>query len=80
MDGPDSLYSCFVINILSNVVNELRIAPPIHTANFLSDSAAMRIFADDGANAVISFCIRSIKPGKKVDPTSRKLLLGIYEY
>ena len=36
--------------------------PPIHTEYFLSGGAMILIFIVGGANAVISFCIRSAMP------------------
>lgn len=42
--------------------------PPIQTEYFLSGGAIILIFMEDGARAVISFCIRSEIPGYMVVP------------
>lgn len=48
--------------------------PPIQLEYFRSDGAMMLIFIVLGANAVISFCIRSAKPGYKVEPPDNTML------
>ena len=62
MDGPDSSYSCLEIHICWKVEREARMEPPIHTEYFLSGGAMILIFIVGGANAVISFCMRSAMP------------------
>lgn len=62
MDGPLSSYSCFEIHIVWNVDNDAKIEPPIHTEYLRSGGAIILILMVDGANAVISFCIRSAIP------------------
>jgi len=42
--------------------------PPIQTEYFRSGGAMILTFMDDGARAVISFCIRSEIPGYMVVP------------
>ena len=70
MDGPDSSYSCFDIHIFWKVDSDARIEPPIQVEYFLSGGAMILTFMPEGANAVISLCILSAKPGNKVLPPS----------
>jgi hypothetical protein len=42
--------------------------PPIQTEYFLSGGAMILTFIEDGASAVISFCMRSEMPGNIVLP------------
>jgi len=74
MDGPDSSYSCLEIHICWNVLREAKIDPPIHTEYLRSGGAIILIFIVDGANAVISFCIRSAIPGYMVVPPDNTVL------
>lgn len=74
MDGPDSSYSCFEIHICWKVDNEAKIEPPIQTEYFLSGGAIILTFIEDGAKAVISFCIRSAIPGNMVVPPDITML------
>ena len=74
MDGPDSSYSCLLIHICWKVDRDARIEPPIHTEYFLSGGAMILIFIVGGANAVISFCIRSAIPGNIVLPPDNTVL------
>merc|ERR1719229_1296853 len=62
IDGPDSSYSSFLIHISSNVDNDDKILPPIHTEYFLSGGAIILIVIESGANALISFCTLSAYP------------------
>ena len=64
MEGPDSSYSCLEIHICWKVDREAKIEPPIHTEYFLSGGAMILIFIVGGANAAISFCMRSAIPEK----------------
>lgn len=41
--------------------------PPIQTEYFLSGGAMILTFIEDGARAMISFCIRSAIPGYTVE-------------
>eukprot|EP00481_Brizalina_sp_1-RS-2013_P000649 TRINITY_DN165_c0_g1_i5.p1 TRINITY_DN165_c0_g1~~TRINITY_DN165_c0_g1_i5.p1 ORF type:complete len:120 (+),score=6.41 TRINITY_DN165_c0_g1_i5:186-545(+) len=59
IDGPDSSYSSFLIHISSNVLNDDKIEPPIHTEYFLSGGAIILMVIESGANALISFCTLS---------------------
>jgi hypothetical protein len=63
-----SSYSCFEIHICWKVEREARIEPPIQTEYFRSGGAMILTFMEDGASAVISFCIRSEIPGYIVVP------------
>ena len=74
MDGPDSSYSCFEIHICWKVDNEAKMEPPIQTEYLRSGGAMILIFMVDGANAVISFCIRSAIPGYMVVPPDKTVL------
>ena len=71
MDGPDSSYSCFEIHICWKVESDAKIDPPIQTEYLRSGGAMILIFMVDGANDVISFCIRSAMPGYIVVPPDR---------
>lgn len=68
MEGPDSSYSSLEIHICWKVDNEARIDPPIQTEYFRSGGATILTFMEDGARAVISFCMRSDMPGYMVVP------------
>src|SRR4051794_19677202 len=68
MEGPLSSYSCFEIHICWKVDKEAKMEPPIQTEYFRSGGAIILTFMDDGARAVISFCIRSEIPGYMVVP------------
>merc|ERR1711933_2465 len=59
IDGPDSSYSSFLIHISSNVLNEDKMEPPIHTEYFLSGGAIILIVIESGAKALTSCCTRS---------------------
>lgn len=72
MDGPLSSYSCFEIHICWNVDKEAKMEPPIQTEYLRSGGAMIRTFMDDGARAVISFCILSEMPGYMVLPPDWK--------
>ena len=68
MDGPLSSYSCLEIHICWKVDREAKMEPPIQTEYLRSGGAIILTFIDDGARAVISFCIRSEIPGYMVVP------------
>lgn len=68
MDGPLSSYSCFEIHICWKVERDAKMEPPIQTEYLRSGGAMILTFIDDGASAVISFCIRSEIPGYIVVP------------
>ncbi|KAH3683828.1 hypothetical protein WICPIJ_005202 [Wickerhamomyces pijperi] len=74
MAGPDSSYSCLEIHICWKVDKEAKIEPPIQTEYFLSGGAMILTFMEDGAKAVISFCIRSAIPGNMVVPPDKTML------
>ena len=48
--------------------------PPIQTEYFRSGGAMTLIFIDDGASAVISFCMRSTSPSNMVVPPDSTML------
>merc|ERR1712168_1043018 len=73
--GPDSSNSCLEIHISWKVEREAKMEPPIQTEYFLSGGAMILIFMVEGANAVISFCIRSAIPGYMVVPPERTVLV-----
>ena len=68
MEGPLSSYSCFEIHICWKVESEAKMEPPIQTEYFRSGGAMILTFIEEGARAVISFCIRSEIPGYIVVP------------
>ena len=68
MEGPDSSYSCLEIHICWKVEREARMEPPIQTEYLRSGGAMILTFMEDGASAVISFCMRSEIPGYMVVP------------
>lgn len=68
MDGPLSSYSCFEIHICWKVDKEAKMEPPIQTEYLRSGGAIILTLIEDGASAVISFCIRSEIPGYIVVP------------
>ena len=74
MEGPLSSYSCFEIHICWKVEREARMEPPIQTEYFRSGGAMILTFMEDGARAVISFCIRSEIPGYMVVPPDCDML------
>jgi hypothetical protein len=51
--------------------------PPIQTEYFLSGGATILIFMEEGARAVISFCIRSAIPGYIVVPPDYCRMINI---
>lgn len=53
--------------------------PPIQTEYFRSGGAIILTFMDEGARAVISFCIRSERPGYMVVPPDCVMLAGWYQ-
>lgn len=63
MLGPLSSYSCLEIHICWKVDKDAKMEPPIQTEYLRSGGAMILTFIDDGARAVISFCIRSAIPG-----------------
>ena len=65
---------CFEIHICWNVDKEARMEPPIQTEYLRSGGATILTFMDDGASAVISFCIRSEIPGYMVVPPDMTML------
>ena len=56
------------IHICWKVESEAKIEPPIQTEYLRSGGAMILTFIEDGARAVISFCIRSEIPGYMVVP------------
>lgn len=62
MPGPDSSYSCLDIHIVWKVDRDDKMEPPIHTEYLRSGGAIILILIVDGANDVISFCMRSAIP------------------
>jgi hypothetical protein len=68
MDGLLSSYSCLDIHICWKVDRDVRIEPPIQIEYFLSGGAMIFTFMLEGANAVISLCILSARPGYMVFP------------
>jgi hypothetical protein len=52
--------------------------PPIQTEYFRSGGAMILTFMEDGARAVISFCIRSEIPGYMVVPPDCATLLALF--
>src|SRR4051812_16190708 len=74
MEGPLSSYSCFEIHICWKVESEARMEPPIQTEYLRSGGAMILTFIEDGASAVISFCMRSEIPGYMVVPPDCCLL------
>lgn len=79
MDGPLSSYSCFEIHICWKVERDARIEPPIQTEYLRSGGAMILTFIDDGARAVISFCIRSEIPGYIVVPPDYRNVSCLYD-
>ena len=77
MEGPLSSYSCFEIHICWKVDREARMEPPIQTEYFLSGGAMILTRMDEGARAVISFCIRSEIPGYMVVPPDWEGVLAL---
>ena len=47
--------------------------PPIQTEYLHSGGAITLIFMEEGARAVISFCMRSLMPGYMVVPPEKKI-------
>lgn len=78
MEGPLSSYSCLEIHICWKVDRDAKIEPPIQTEYFRSGGAMILTFMDDGARAVISFCIRSEIPGYMVVPPDCVALLDMF--
>lgn len=74
MEGPASSYSAFEIHICWKVDKEAKMEPPIQTEYFRSGGATILIFIDEGARAVISFCIRSAIPLYMVVPPDMTML------
>merc|ERR1711975_125958 len=74
MDGPDSSYSCLEIHICWKVDREDRMEPPIHTEYLRSGGAMILTFMEEGARAVISFCMRSAMPLYMVVPPDITML------
>merc|ERR1712138_158576 len=74
MDGPDSSYSCLEIHICWKVDREDRMEPPIQTEYLRSGGAMILTFMEDGARAVISFCMRSAMPVYMVVPPDMTML------
>src|SRR5690242_2122249 len=75
MEGPLSSYSCFEIHICWKVEREARMEPPIQTEYLRSGGAMILTFMEEGARAVISFCIRSEIPGYMVVPPDCNMLV-----
>jgi len=65
---------CFEIHICWKVESDARIEPPIQTEYLRSGGATILIFIDDGARAVISFCMRSAMPAYMVVPPDMTML------
>lgn len=61
-------HSCLEIHICWKVERDAKMEPPIQTEYFRSGGAMILTFMEDGARAVISFCIRSEIPGYMVVP------------
>ena len=76
MDGPLSSYSCLEIHICWKVERDARMEPPIHTEYLRSGGAMILTFIEDGARAVISFCMRSEMPGYMVVPPDCEVLVN----
>lgn len=55
-------------HIIWKVDSEARMEPPIQTEYLRSGGATILIFIEEGARAVISFCMRSAIPGYMVVP------------
>lgn len=80
MDGPLSSYSCLEIHICWKVDSEAKMEPPIQTEYLRSGGAMILTFMDEGARAVISFCIRSEIPGYMVVPPDWTLISNLHCY